>query len=168
MGSFENVYIVIIFITLEIVKYFVCVRRCRVQTFISIFKDFGNKISILLCAFFTLYLFTVLLGAPALSNFQETTMFVIYLVVFSTVPLCLYFNAEGALNILVSIVVYTGDSFDHIFKLKMRIILFGAWMGAVAIPLDWNRPWQQWPISCCVGGFVGFAVSNCISTFLYL
>lgn len=29
--------------------------------------------------------------------------------------------------------------------------LLGAWLGAVPIPLDWNRPWQVgMPKSCCV------------------
>ncbi|GAB5589071.1 Glycosylphosphatidylinositol (GPI) anchor assembly protein [Umbelopsis nana] len=37
-------------------------------------------------------------------------------------------------------------------------ILIGAWLGAVVIPLDWERPWQQWPVSCVLGALLGQAV----------
>jgi phosphatidylinositol glycan class F len=33
----------------------------------------------------------------------------------------------------------------------------GAWLGALVIPLDWDRWWQQWPISC-VFGSIGAAI----------
>lgn len=33
--------------------------------------------------------------------------------------------------------------------------LVGAWVGAFPIPLDWDRPWQAWPITCAVGGTAG-------------
>ena len=29
--------------------------------------------------------------------------------------------------------------------------LAGAWMGAIPIPLDWDRPWQRWPVTCVAG-----------------
>lgn len=28
------------------------------------------------------------------------------------------------------------------------------------IPLDWDRPWQVWPISCVVGAAVGYAAGS--------
>lgn len=33
----------------------------------------------------------------------------------------------------------------------------GAWVGAVPAPLDWNRAWQEWPVSCVRGMSAGFA-----------
>lgn len=36
--------------------------------------------------------------------------------------------------------------------------VLGAWLGALPIPLDWDRPWQIWPISCVVGAVVGNAL----------
>lgn len=45
--------------------------------------------------------------------------------------------------------------------------LVGAWLGAFPIPLDWDRPWQVWPVSCVIGCLVGY---NCslAGTSLYL
>ena len=34
----------------------------------------------------------------------------------------------------------------------------GAWCGAMVIPLDWDRPWQKWPIPCVAGAVAGFGV----------
>jgi len=34
--------------------------------------------------------------------------------------------------------------------------LAGAWFGAIPIPLDWDRPWQVWPISCTYGALFGY------------
>ncbi|CAG8506653.1 35474_t:CDS:2 [Gigaspora margarita] len=42
----------------------------------------------------------------------------------------------------------------------------GAWLGAIVIPLDWDRPWQVWPIPCVIGGFVGHIVGSIISLFV--
>lgn len=40
--------------------------------------------------------------------------------------------------------------------------LLGSWMGALVIPLDWDQPWQPWPISstygCLAGGLAGSIV----------
>lgn len=38
--------------------------------------------------------------------------------------------------------------------------LIGAWVGAFVIPLDWDRLWQNWPISCCIGAALGYAVAH--------
>jgi phosphatidylinositol glycan class F len=48
--------------------------------------------------------------------------------------------------------------------------LLGAWLGAVPIPLDWDREWQvlhplfqaypkKWPITIVVGAYFGHALS---------
>jgi len=35
---------------------------------------------------------------------------------------------------------------------------FGSWLGTYPIPLDWNRPWQVWPISCVYGAIGGYFI----------
>ncbi|KAJ5086151.1 Glycosylphosphatidylinositol anchor biosynthesis protein 11 [Penicillium argentinense] len=45
----------------------------------------------------------------------------------------------------------------------------GAWFGAIPIPLDWDRPWQAFPITILAGAYIGSAVGSLISRtpFLY-
>ena len=38
--------------------------------------------------------------------------------------------------------------------------VIGSWLGAFPIPLDWDRPWQAWPITCCLGAVAGHAVAS--------
>lgn len=36
--------------------------------------------------------------------------------------------------------------------------VLGAWLGAVPIPLDWDREWQKWPVTIVTGMYVGHAL----------
>ncbi|CAG8603466.1 9781_t:CDS:2 [Paraglomus occultum] len=39
----------------------------------------------------------------------------------------------------------------------------GAWLGSIVIPLDWDRPWQVWPIPCVLGAYFGYTTGTIIS-----
>ena len=36
----------------------------------------------------------------------------------------------------------------------------GAWLGAIPTPLDWDRPWQRWPVAPVIGASVGFVAAT--------
>ena len=38
--------------------------------------------------------------------------------------------------------------------------LFGAWLGCCTHPLDWEMPWQPWPIAAGLGACYGAAVGS--------
>lgn len=38
--------------------------------------------------------------------------------------------------------------------------LLGAWLGAFPIALDWDRPWQAWPLTPLFGGIAGYIVGS--------
>lgn len=38
--------------------------------------------------------------------------------------------------------------------------LLGAWLGALPIALDWDRPWQAWPLTPLFGGIAGYIVGS--------
>eukprot|EP00127_Corallochytrium_limacisporum_P005258 Clim_evm75s201 gene=Clim_evmTU75s201 len=42
----------------------------------------------------------------------------------------------------------------------------GAWLGAVPIPLDWDRPWQAWPITNSVGCVLGSGLGGLLAVVL--
>ncbi|KAJ5278704.1 hypothetical protein N7478_004076 [Penicillium angulare] len=39
----------------------------------------------------------------------------------------------------------------------------GAWLGAIPIPLDWDRPWQAFPITILTGAYIGYAFGSLLS-----
>jgi len=36
--------------------------------------------------------------------------------------------------------------------------VLGAWLGALPMPLDWDRDWQAWPLTCVYGALGGHAL----------
>ena len=55
-------------------------------------------------------------------------------------------------------------SFVHLSRNALGAVV-GAWFGAFPIPLDWDRPWQAWPITCVIGAVIGNALVG-LSTLL--
>ncbi|GFW70903.1 phosphatidylinositol-glycan biosynthesis class F protein [Trichonephila clavipes] len=46
---------------------------------------------------------------------------------------------------------------SHLHYMVLWTVI-GAWVGAFPIPLDWDRPWQTWPVTCCIGASLGNSV----------
>jgi len=51
---------------------------------------------------------------------------------------------------------------ESISRAKYRFIstIVGAMIGAAFIPLDWDRPWQKWPITCLFTSAVAYLLVN--------
>lgn len=47
---------------------------------------------------------------------------------------------------------------DYMICLPAHGAVIGAWFGAFPMPLDWERPWQEWPICVSYGAIVGYLV----------
>ncbi|KAG1740548.1 GPI biosynthesis protein family Pig-F-domain-containing protein [Suillus paluster] len=44
--------------------------------------------------------------------------------------------------------------------------LLGSWLGAFSIALDWDRPWQAWPLTPLFGGIAGYIVGSLTALFV--
>ncbi|CAM6046698.1 unnamed protein product [Sphagnum compactum] len=42
----------------------------------------------------------------------------------------------------------------------------GAWVGAWPMPLDWERPWQEWPVCCTYGAGGGYLLGLVVTVIL--
>ena len=38
--------------------------------------------------------------------------------------------------------------------------LIGSWAGVIPIALDWDRPWQAWPLTPAYGAIAGYIVGS--------
>ncbi|XP_059643554.1 PIGF/3-ketodihydrosphingosine reductase fusion protein-like [Cornus florida] len=54
-------------------------------------------------------------------------------------------------------------SIDFMICLPAHGAVIGAWLGAWPMPLDWERPWQEWPICVSYGAMAGYLVSMVVS-----
>ncbi|OIW19506.1 hypothetical protein TanjilG_06961 [Lupinus angustifolius] len=49
-------------------------------------------------------------------------------------------------------------SVEYLICLPAHGAVIGGWFGAWPMPLDWERPWQEWPISVSYGAIAGYLV----------
>lgn len=110
-----------------------------------------------------------LMGAPYHNQYEETLALSLLLTTLTIMPIALFLGATKTVQYLVYETFELNGTSDC-WQLKALQYhgcgaLVGAWIGSVVIPLDWDRPWQAYPIPNIVGAVVGFTFAN-IYTFL--
>jgi len=107
-----------------------------------------------------LHVFIVLFGAPLTVDVNETFHLAALAASLSLWP-CIFTYGLQWESWVTSICVFEGSpltGIDGCLSLGGKGALLGLWMGAIPIPLDWDRPWQQWPTTCVVGTLIGHVV----------
>lgn len=67
------------------------------------------------------------------------------------------FYAYCAYKAVINIFLFRyQSSAEDLSAIPALATVLGAWIGAIPIPLDWDRPWQVWPISCTYGAIGGY------------
>jgi len=49
---------------------------------------------------------------------------------------------------------------DRVLHCQAVGALLGAWLGALPIPLDWDRPWQTWPVTLVYGSTIMYVLGT--------
>jgi len=106
----------------------------------------------------TLTILTILLGAPLTSHLPHTFLFSLHLAILTTPPL---FYTHGVSGAAWRQMISVSAPFDEVLGAAVGGVV-GAWLGAVPIPLDWDREWQRWPVTVLVGGVGGWAVGRTV------
>ncbi|XP_045187065.2 phosphatidylinositol-glycan biosynthesis class F protein-like [Mercenaria mercenaria] len=104
------------------------------------------------------YIVAVLFGAAFTSQTAETFHFAMMLS--STVMGPLLIHLETNADTWSRVLLFQSPELGTETTVFVSSItsLIGAWLGAFPIPLDWDRPWQAWPITCVVGTLTGHCV----------
>ncbi|DBB12150.1 TPA: hypothetical protein ACH3X3_006257 [Trebouxia sp. C0006] len=63
------------------------------------------------------------------------------------------FPAAAAQRMLINIRPYGPEETAAAFQAFLSLL--ATWMGALPMPLDWGKDWQEWPIGCSAGGAYG-------------
>jgi phosphatidylinositol glycan class F len=103
-----------------------------------------------------LYICLVLFGAPFLTHGAHTLLCAAHLSVLALFPLFYVHGVDAA-----SWAAVGGFSapLDETFG-GLVGALVGAWLGAVPIPLDWDRDWQKWPVTVLCGLYAGYLLGR--------
>lgn len=145
--------------------------RCSVA---SVLHSLGTLVALFLPA---TYVMVVLMGAPFTTHFPQTALFSTHLAVM------LFFNAitkfgldrQKWLPLVPRIETGPEDrpagTKDTEWQAEVGgtgmegIVwgtLAGAYLGAVPIPLDWDRAWQKWPVTVHIGACLGLAIGGTV------
>lgn len=130
--------------------------------------DSGNSVLNLAFTIMEFFITTILIysiavtfGAYVIEDFWETLIFSISIASVSVMPILLFSKHKNPLYILERLLIH--NQYTTILERKLVKISYGsicgAWLGALVIPLDWDRWWQKWPISCLIGAVIGIFIS---------
>ncbi|KZV57911.1 hypothetical protein F511_12517 [Dorcoceras hygrometricum] len=107
----------------------------------------------------------IVLGAPfGIQHFKKTVHWSLLMSVFTFVPAASVFGQSWndwhrifARNAPVG-------STDFMICVPAYGAVIGAWFGAWPMPLDWERPWQDWPICVTYGAISGYLIGMMLSS----
>jgi phosphatidylinositol glycan class F len=101
----------------------------------------------------------VLYGAPLASAHVETLLFALLLACWTVWPPSLALGVSYDQWFALFVRSERPDEMRS-FVRRAYAVALGCWLGALVIPLDWDRPWQQWPVSCTYGALAGHVVGT--------
>ncbi|KAF2323038.1 hypothetical protein GH714_032931 [Hevea brasiliensis] len=55
------------------------------------------------------------------------------------------------------------ESLEYMICIPAHGAVLGAWLGAWPMPLDWERPWQEWPVCVTFGAMTGYLLAMVVS-----
>jgi phosphatidylinositol glycan class F len=103
------------------------------------------------------YFVTFTFGAYLFENVAETVLFGAFmsaLCIMPTLMLCEHRNPLDPIDRVLLKNEFESSKERVLTNLAYGAIV-GAWLGALVIPLDWDRWWQEWPVSCMMGASCG-------------
>ncbi|XP_063700976.1 phosphatidylinositol-glycan biosynthesis class F protein [Culicoides brevitarsis] len=167
--NFQNVFYFVFPATLgvEIVKFFI-IQKCfqipgnafpnatgkhNNYGTLSFIKDLLKTV--------TIFLFAIIVVAFALgaTNLEATIYFSLILTCISLLPIQLFVGPRCAVLVMLSSKLELGKLIaeQHLDFLQYAAIgaILGSWGSSIAMPLDWDRPYQTYPIPQVVGAIGG-------------
>ena len=118
-----------------------------------------GSVAIFTIGCFCFHILTVLLGASLIEAVDSTFLFACLCSSLTVFPL--YIAHEGRWEDFFDLLPEELDVRHRLsdgVKVVAFLTVFGAWVGAFPIPLDWDRDWQKWPITVCMGALGGHVV----------
>jgi len=119
------------------------------MSFTSVAKPF-------LLAIPCIHIMLILFGAPFLYDFVVTLLFSIWLSLLAILPISWSTNGLTVQMLTMFFEQICSNQIQEYLLWSAYGTFLGAWLGAIVIPLDWDRWWQRYPIPCAFGSTFGF------------
>ncbi|KAL2037426.1 hypothetical protein N7G274_009911 [Stereocaulon virgatum] len=96
----------------------------------------------------------ILFGAPLTTHFWHNLLCATHISLLGVLPLFYVHGVDGRMWREISGACLP---FDEVWGGVVGSVV-GAWLGAIPIPLDWDREWQKWPVTIVTGTYLGWFV----------
>ncbi|XP_052175345.1 PIGF/3-ketodihydrosphingosine reductase fusion protein [Diospyros lotus] len=111
----------------------------------------------------------IALGAPVgIKYLMRTLNWSMLMSLFTVVPAASVFGSSWTDWQRILAHTKPMSSIDYMICLPAHGAVIGAWFGAWPMPLDWERPWQEWPICVSYGAIAGYSIAMVASFVLLL
>lgn len=100
----------------------------------------------------------VLFGAPLTTHHAHTLLAGAHISFLATLPLVYVHGVDGSTWREIVALLRPVDEING----AMIGTVVGAWLGAIPIPLDWDREWQKWPVTIVTGAYAGYALGKLV------
>ncbi|XP_073001976.1 uncharacterized protein [Typha latifolia] len=111
----------------------------------------------------------IVLGAPVgIEYWPATTYWSFLMSLFTFTPAACAFGPSRMDWHHILVFSNLANDVDWMISVSACGAIIGAWLGAWPMPLDWERPWQEWPICVTYGAITGHFVGMAASWVLIL
>jgi phosphatidylinositol glycan class F len=111
------------------------------------------------------HVLAVLLGAHLFRSAELTARFAVLLSLMTLAPASVILKSDSS-KWCLCILGRPRSKLEMLLVFSVLGAIVGSWLGAFVIPLDWERPWQVWPISCVVGAVIGHLIGCAVGIVL--
>uniref|UniRef100_A0A5K3FK39 Phosphatidylinositol-glycan biosynthesis class F protein n=1 Tax=Mesocestoides corti TaxID=53468 RepID=A0A5K3FK39_MESCO len=108
------------------------------------------------CYSFIVHITFILFGAPVFSNVLETLCLSLWFAFLSGAPFL--WQYEPTTKNIRRVLWDASTPHEYFACCSFWGTLVGTWSSAFVLVLDWDRPWQAWPIPCVMGAVIGFSL----------
>ncbi|KAF8064923.1 GPI biosynthesis protein family Pig-F-domain-containing protein [Lyophyllum atratum] len=116
----------------------------------------------------------VLFGAPLTSHIAHTyllalliSLLVVFPPVYSLGPPRLSSDSQSVVNRMTWVRLFAEFSIrtpvERAFVYPAIGTALGCWAGVIPIALDWDRPWQAWPLTPAYGAILGYTCASLVA-----
>ncbi|KAG9123980.1 hypothetical protein FRC07_013305 [Ceratobasidium sp. 392] len=122
-----------------------------------------------ICAFPIIFGLVMLFGAPLNSHFIPTSFLALLMAILTVWTPAFTFGLPGISSTLIDqerrqrwvdlfVEFSVRSPVDRAVVFPAVGSVIGCWLGALPMPLDWDRPWQAWPLTSAYMAIIGHAV----------
>ncbi|MCJ1308830.1 Glycosylphosphatidylinositol (GPI) anchor assembly protein [Agyrium rufum] len=106
----------------------------------------------------------ILFGAPLTTHFVQTSLLAAHISLLAGFPLV---YVHGISSSIWREIIGAMLPIDEVWGATIGCFL-GSWLGAIPIPLDWDREWQKWPVTIVTGAYMGYIVGKLAGRYLLI